>query len=96
MLEETTVLDGRLALERTLVVLKGILEVPGGILEVPGGVLVTVLDREFVVLGGTLVEVEESVPLVLVEVAERQSVVTDRSGTENGKTLTRWSRGGRR
>jgi len=80
VLEET--LDGRPALERP-VVLKGILEVPGGI-------FVTVLDERFVVLEETPVEVEESALLVLVKVAERQSVVTDRSGTESGKTLTGW------
>ena len=88
MLEETSVLGGRPALERTSVVLKGILEAPGGI-------FVTVLDRRSVVLEGTPVEVEESVSLVLVKVAERQSVVTYRSGTEGRKTLTRWGRGGR-
>ena len=87
MLEETSVLDGRPKLEITSVVLEGILEVP---------VLVTVLDIRSVVLEGMPVEVEESVSLLLVKVAERQSVVTDRSEAENGKTPTRWSRGGRR
>ena len=80
MLEETPVLDGRPELERTLVELKGMLEVPGGR-------FVTVLDRESVVLEGTPVEVEESVPLVLVKVAERQSVVT-------GISMEKCSRGG--
>ena len=77
MLEDASVLDGTLVLERISVVLEGILVVPGGIS------VTVLLDRRSVVLGGTSVEVEESVSLVLVKVAERQSVVTSRSGAEN-------------
>ena len=63
-------------LEETPLVLEEILVVPG---------------EGFVELEGTLVEVEESVPPVLVKVAERQSVVTDRSETENAyEVVSKW------
>ena len=79
MLEDASVLDGTLVLEGTSVAFEGILVVAGGM-------SVIVLEARSVVFGGTSVEVEESVSLELVKVAERQSVVTARSGAENGKS----------
>ena len=47
-----------------------------------------------VALEGTTLGVEESVSVVPVNVAERQSVDVDKSATRDAKPLTRRSRGG--
>jgi len=90
VLEGTPVLDKTFVPESLSVVLEGIPEVLEGAFVLLEDISVIVLDGRLVVPEGTALEVDESASLVLVNVAERQSVDADKKHGTTHEMKPKW------